>query len=70
MSRRARLPRSFPKPVKEVWLEIGFGSGEHLLWQAERHEDVGFIGCEPFINGMASLLGAVETSGIADDPRA
>ena len=62
-------PRSlaalFPKPVKEVWLEIGFGSGEHLLWQAERREDVGFIGCEPFINGMASLLGAVETSGIA-----
>ncbi|MEZ0283379.1 tRNA (guanosine(46)-N(7))-methyltransferase TrmB [Methyloceanibacter sp.] len=62
-------PRSlaslFPKPVKEVWLEVGFGSGEHLLWQAERHEDVGFIGCEPFINGMASLLGAVETSGIA-----
>jgi tRNA (guanine-N7-)-methyltransferase len=62
-------PRSlgalFAKPVKEVWLEIGFGSGEHLLWQAERHEHVGFIGCEPFINGMASLLGAVETSGIA-----
>ncbi len=62
-------PRSlavlFPKTVKEVWLEIGFGSGEHLLWQAERHENVGFIGCEPFINGMASLLGAVETSGIA-----
>src|SRR5262245_62529018 len=62
-------PRSlaplFAKPVKEIWLEIGFGSGEHLLWQAERHEDVGFIGCEPFINGMASLLGAVDTSGIA-----
>jgi hypothetical protein len=62
-------PRSlaalFAKPTKATWLEIGFGSGEHLLWQAERHEDVGFIGCEPFINGMASLLGAVETSGIA-----
>jgi tRNA (guanine-N7-)-methyltransferase len=62
-------PRSlaalFAKSVKEVWLEIGFGSGEHLLWQAERQKDVGFIGCEPFINGMASLLGAVETSGVA-----
>src|SRR5262245_29397647 len=62
-------PRSlaalFEKPVKEAWLEIGFGSGEHLLWQAELHKDVGFIGCEPFINGMASLLGAVETSCIA-----
>src|SRR5262245_33584729 len=62
-------PRSlaalFPKTVKEVWLEIGFGSGEHLLWQAQRHDNVGFIGCEPFINGMASLLGALETSDIA-----
>ena len=62
---RSLIAALFPKTVKEVWLEIGFGSGEHLLWQAERHENVGFIGCEPFINGMASLLGAVETSGIA-----
>jgi tRNA (guanine-N7-)-methyltransferase len=61
----ASLAALFSKPVKEVWLEIGFGSGEHLLWQAERRDDVGFIGCEPFINGMASLLGAIETSGIA-----
>src|SRR5262245_38742069 len=59
------LAALYSKPVKEVWLEIGFGSGEHLFWQAERHEDVGFIGCEPFINGTASLLGAVETSGVA-----
>jgi tRNA (guanine-N7-)-methyltransferase len=61
-------PRSlsalYPVPVKDVWLEIGFGSGEHLLWQAERHQDVGFIGCEPFINGMGSLLGAIEERGI------
>jgi tRNA (guanine-N7-)-methyltransferase len=60
------LAALFAKPVGEVWLEIGFGSGEHLLWQAARREDVGFIGCEPFINGMASLLGAVETGGIAN----
>src|SRR5262245_18231765 len=60
------LAALFAKPVAEVWLEIGFGSGEHLLWQAARREDVGFIGCEPFINGMASLLGAVETSGISN----
>src|SRR4029434_4959988 len=56
------------KPVKEVWLEIGFGSGEHLLWQAERHEDVGFIGCEPFINGMGSPLRAGATSAVAAHP--
>jgi tRNA (guanine-N7-)-methyltransferase len=54
----------FPVQVKEVWLEIGFGSGEHLLFQAEHHKDVGFIGCEPFVNGMASLLGAIETQGL------
>jgi tRNA (guanine-N7-)-methyltransferase len=56
----------FPVPVGEVWLEIGFGSGEHLLWQAGHREDVGLIGCEPFINGVASLLGAVEQRGLAN----
>jgi tRNA (guanine-N7-)-methyltransferase len=71
---RLRLPLGAPAPkdlrslfsatVREVWLEIGFGSGEHLLWQAEHHADVGFIGCEPFINGVGSLLGAVEDRGI------
>lgn len=52
--------RLFSVPVREVWLEIGFGSGEHLLWQAARNPGIGFIGCEPFINGVASLLGAIE----------
>lgn len=61
----SRLPDLFPVPVNEVWLEIGFGSGEHLLWQAEHHTDVGLIGCEPFINGVASLLGTIEQRGLA-----
>jgi tRNA (guanine-N7-)-methyltransferase len=60
----SRLRELFPVPVREVWLEIGFGSGEHLLWQADQHEDVGFIGCEPFINGVASLLGVIEDRGL------
>jgi tRNA (guanine-N7-)-methyltransferase len=60
----ARLAELFEVPVKEVWLEIGFGSGEHLLWQAEHNPAVGFIGCEPFINGVASLLGAIEDRGL------
>ncbi len=59
-----KLSDLFPVPVREVWLEIGFGSGEHLLSQAERHADVGFIGCEPFVNGMGSLLGAIEDRAI------
>jgi tRNA (guanine-N7-)-methyltransferase len=55
------LTNLFEVPVREVWLEIGFGSGEHLLWQAEHHPEIGFIGAEPFVNGVASLLGAIET---------
>ena len=54
----------FPADTAQVWLEIGFGSGEHLLWQAEHHGHVGLIGCEPFINGVASLLGGIEEHGL------
>lgn len=61
-----RLRDLFSVPLGEVWLEIGFGSGEHLLWQAQHHHDVGLIGCEPFINGVASLLGAVDQQGLAN----
>ena len=39
-----------------TWLEIGFGGGEHLAAQAAAHPEIGFIGCEPFINGVSSLL--------------
>ena len=54
-------PKSlFDRPPKEVWLEIGFGGGEHLAEQAERHPEIGFIGCEVFENGVAKLLGEVE----------
>lgn len=60
----ASLTTLFAAHVDDVWLEIGFGSGEHLLWQAETHKDVGIIGCEPFVNGMGSLLGAIEDRGI------
>jgi tRNA (guanine-N7-)-methyltransferase len=45
---------------RELWLEIGFGGGEHLIAQARAHPDVGFIGCEPFVNGVAKLLAALE----------
>ena len=60
----AGLAALFPVPVQEVWLEIGFGSGEHLIWQAGEHPDVGIIGCEPFINGVATLLGTIEDAGL------
>ncbi|CCQ75715.1 tRNA (guanosine(46)-N7)-methyltransferase TrmB [Magnetospira sp. QH-2] len=46
----------FERPFGELWLELGFGGGEHLAAQAAARRDVGFIGCEPFINGVARLL--------------
>lgn len=46
----------FPTAPRAVWLEIGFGGGEHLAWQARNNPDTAFIGCEPFVNGVASLL--------------
>ena len=49
---------------KEIWLEIGFGGGEHLIHQAKANPDLGFIGCEPFVNGVAMLLGKIEREGI------
>lgn len=50
------LASLFSSPVREVRLEIGFGGGEHLLHRARENPDVGFIGVEPFVNGMSKLL--------------
>lgn len=47
-----------------VWLEIGFGGGEHLVHQAEQNPDVGLIGAEPFINVVAMLLGKIRAAGV------
>lgn len=47
----------FEVPVDALRLEIGFGAGEHLFAQAEACPDMGFIGCEPFRNGIVGLLG-------------
>lgn len=49
-----------------VWLEIGFGGGEHMVHQAQTHPDVGIIGCEPFINGVAMLLGKIRRAGVTN----
>lgn len=47
---------------KPVWLEIGFGSGEHVVHQAEANPDVGLLAVEPYINGVATLLGKLRKS--------
>jgi tRNA (guanine-N7-)-methyltransferase len=49
---------------RELWLEIGFGGGEHLIAQARAHPDVGLIGCEPFVNGVAKALAALDLHGL------
>jgi tRNA (guanine-N7-)-methyltransferase len=46
----------FPDTVRELWLEVGFGAGEHLIWQAEQRPDIGLIGAEPYEMGVAKLL--------------
>ncbi len=48
---------------RDVWLEVGFGGGEHLVHQAAQNPDVGIIGCEPYINGVAMLLGKIRKAG-------
>lgn len=48
------------------WLEIGFGAGEHLSWQARVNPHVGIIGCEPFINGVARLLSDIDAYNLAN----
>jgi tRNA (guanine-N7-)-methyltransferase len=53
-------PRSyFSAAVDDVWLEVGFGAGEHLLWQAQHNPDIGLIGAEPYESGTAKLLSRI-----------
>lgn len=64
-----------PPAISQIWMEIGFGGGEHLAHQAAAHPEVGFIGCEPFINGVAKLLNEIKDRSLnnirvqADDAR-
>jgi tRNA (guanine-N7-)-methyltransferase len=65
----------FPMTPEAVWLEIGFGGGEHLAYQAAANRTVGLIGCEVFQNGLVSLLAHIEENAVenvrivADDAR-
>jgi tRNA (guanine-N7-)-methyltransferase len=54
----------FAPAPSDVWLEVGFGGGEHLLNAASLHPDVGLIGCEPFLNGMARALADLATADL------
>jgi tRNA (guanine-N7-)-methyltransferase len=54
-----RLPAGESHAAGQTWLEIGFGGGEHLVWQAEHNPDVTLIGCEPFEDGVVKVLTAI-----------
>lgn len=56
----------FDHAPSAVWLEVGFGAGEHLAAQAQRRSDVGLIGCEPYVNGLASMLALIDGEGLTN----
>ncbi|MEM0942326.1 MAG: tRNA (guanosine(46)-N7)-methyltransferase TrmB [Pseudomonadota bacterium] len=64
----SRTPLDLGKlyPGRELWLEIGFGGGEHMLAMAKAHPEVQLLGAEPFINGVAKLLSAIERAGVSN----
>ena len=65
-ARCADLARLFDRPVDNVRLEIGFGGGEHLIAEARAFPNTGFIGCEPYVNGMAKILTLIEAGEIGN----
>src|SRR3984885_419101 len=62
----AALPELFGTTADAVRLEIGFGGGEHLIAEAQAFPDTGFIGCEPYVNGMAKILTRIEAHNITN----
>ena len=56
----------FGNAQSSIWLEIGFGGGEHLAQMAEQHPKIGFIGCEVFENGIVKLLAQIERRRLAN----
>ena len=56
----------FAEPRAELWLEIGFGGGEHLVAQAAARPEVGLIGCEPYVSGVARALSLIQERGLGN----
>ncbi|MDR3508411.1 MAG: tRNA (guanosine(46)-N7)-methyltransferase TrmB [Caulobacteraceae bacterium] len=59
-------PRSLKPDAAEIWLEIGFGGGEHMAGQAARRPELLILGVEPFLNGVASALRHVDEAGLTN----
>ncbi|MHC6154996.1 tRNA (guanine(46)-N(7))-methyltransferase TrmB [Bradyrhizobium elkanii] len=60
------LTALFDDGIENVRLEIGFGGGEHLIAEALAFPTTGFIGCEPYVNGMAKILTQIEALNIGN----
>src|SRR5881275_2023880 len=65
-ARPPSLADLFDAAVEDVRLEIGFGGGEHLIAEARAFPNLGFIGCEPYVNGMAKILTQIETHDVTN----
>ncbi|MBR0692348.1 tRNA (guanine(46)-N(7))-methyltransferase TrmB [Bradyrhizobium lablabi] len=61
-----RLADLFDGGVDDIRLEIGFGGGEHLIAEARALPLTGFIGCEPYVNGMAKILSQIEAHNVGN----
>jgi len=59
-------PRQLAPGAREIWLEIGFGGGEHLAGQAARNPDLLLLGAEPFVNGLGSALRHIAENDLAN----
>lgn len=62
----ANLVDLFGPDTRDARLEIGFGGGEHLIAEARNTPDTGFIGCEPYVNGMAKILAQIEAQDVVN----
>jgi tRNA (guanine-N7-)-methyltransferase len=59
-------PRGLFAAARNVWLEIGFGGGEHMVAQAKAHPETGILGCEPFVEGVAKAIAGIEDNALGN----
>ena len=62
----AAVTALFDSPAQSLRLEIGFGGGEHLIAEARAFPDTGFVGVEPYVNGMAKILAQIDAHGVSN----
>jgi len=66
LGKPANLAALFPEAADDIHVEIGFGGAEHLIGRAAANPHIGFIGAEPFVNGMAKALAAIDDAKLTN----